>query len=477
MVIIKDKPNIVLIVLDTAAVDVLNAALQNFEGQYIHKLINNSTQYYNAISPSSWTLPSHASIFTGKYPGNHRIHETYELKASKISQMMKEHSGNTITKYLYGMGYDTIGYSANSIISPDSGFDNYFRYFTLQDSLYGVKEELDEILTFTDDLKTDFNLEGKLSTMKLVSELLKSRKFKEFNKLVRLYYGINKKLKYEGFPMMKGGNYIARNISQSSFEEPFFLFINLMEMHDPYILNNMRRFTFDTNNVMLDDLFGYHILEPNVLKRIRAGYDSSAHVLLGYVEKILAALYQKTSLDNTMVIITSDHGQDIKYENFYGHGIFLNDKLTKVPLILHYPNASKINSNRKIDSLVSTVNIFDSIVNLVENNTEEQFGSEVVFSETFGIQHDIEFYFKDKLQDSYFMETRDKLDVVRKRIHKGNFSLTVNVTDGITESFKYAAAEISPSSRPREYNDLLQEIEFFLGKNKYYLPNFLKYTS
>ena len=76
--------------------------------------------YENAITPSSWTLPAHASIFTGLYPALHGAHETRRVKIKKLSK-----SSNLITKKSSEKGFHNYLFTANYFITPFFGF-KYF---------------------------------------------------------------------------------------------------------------------------------------------------------------------------------------------------------------------------------------------------------------------------------------------------------------------------------------------------------------
>jgi len=81
--------------------------------------------YGNVVAPAPWTVPSHASIFTGLYPALHKAHETREKKGFDI----KLRHGDLLSKLLLDKGYDTYLLTANSYIRPSLGFRGFNHFY------------------------------------------------------------------------------------------------------------------------------------------------------------------------------------------------------------------------------------------------------------------------------------------------------------------------------------------------------------
>ena len=114
------KPNVSIIVLDTMRLDAFRNALKANPG-FLGGM--NYTEFDRCIAPSSWTLPSHASIFTGMYPSRHGAHETRTIKSLDIGRIKLRKS--TIVDDLKGIGYKTYGISANPYVHPVYGFTGF----------------------------------------------------------------------------------------------------------------------------------------------------------------------------------------------------------------------------------------------------------------------------------------------------------------------------------------------------------------
>ena len=125
------KFNITIIVLDTIRLDTFTR-LAAGKGSELSKL-GRFLFFDRCIAPSTWTLPSTASILTGTYPSEHGAHETKLVKSLDIEKIkLKE---KTMVTDLKGEGYTTYAISANPYFHPIYGFDefDYFKeepYFT-----------------------------------------------------------------------------------------------------------------------------------------------------------------------------------------------------------------------------------------------------------------------------------------------------------------------------------------------------------
>ena len=117
--------NVILLVLDTLRKDSIYPYNQNLNTPTIKKLIEDSVVFPNAVSPASWTLPAHGSIFTGKYPSKSGIHENLNDIAD-FSYLMDSYEGKTMSEFFSQNGYNTYSYSQNNLIGGDTGYSRGF---------------------------------------------------------------------------------------------------------------------------------------------------------------------------------------------------------------------------------------------------------------------------------------------------------------------------------------------------------------
>ena len=145
-------------------------------------------------------------------------------------------------------------------------------------------------------------------------------------------------------------------------------------------------------------------------------------------------LKKKKILDNTVIIITSDHGQSIKENNFYGHGIFLYEELIHIPMLMKLPkNISNYPDSSSCINLVDIHNFIKAVV-AGDINPTKFLEKDHTFSEAFGLQ-----YSKEKLKN--YTKTKDasmayeRLNIPRKAIISPDCKLTLNSNSDVEEYF------------------------------------------
>ncbi len=119
----KSNLNVSIIVLDTLKLDTFNK-LSKENPSFLDRF--NAVQFNNCIAPASWTLPSHASLFTGLYPTEHGSHETKQVKSLDIERVKLRKE--TITDDLKRRKYSTYGISANPYVHPVYGFTGFDKF-------------------------------------------------------------------------------------------------------------------------------------------------------------------------------------------------------------------------------------------------------------------------------------------------------------------------------------------------------------
>ncbi len=416
-----NKPNIILIVVDTMRKDAISLYNQNVKTPNIELLAKDSTVFNNAISASPWTVPSHASIFTGKYPSEHNIHETKTLRDKDLMGKMNNVNYKTIAEILKNSGYNTIGLSANVNIVPGSGFDKGFNFFEY------IKNNYKIIIEDVSNFNQNNNIINKFR------DYLKDKKIDTINmfRLYKLSYN-----KFNGYPFDKGGYDITLKLKNISLEMPFFLFINFMEMHEPYLKNYRKE---------PDGL--YNLINVNKNKKIDqiiTKYYKQSEIIDNYIGYLVEWLKKNEIYDKTKIIFTSDHGQSINSQ-YYGHGIFLSDELIKVPLIIK--NGDKqVNNN-----YISLTELYNIIINFSENIDNIKINNDV-YSETFGLN-----------TGNY---ESDKYNIRRLLYIKNNYKLIIN-ENNIIETFQKNDKNLIINKNEEIINNMLNEMIIFNGNDNF----------
>jgi len=362
------KPNIVIIVLDT---------LREDHAQGLDRLLDYGfVKYQNAIAPAPWTLPSHVSMLTGLYPSEHGIHETKELRIgggellgySRLRLSALKHS--VLHKY-EDENYDTVLISANPMIAPWAGF-KASRNMLIDP--FALTIETDDTLSI--DMEAQ-KLGGKTS---FIFYNLRKKNISKLQKAGRLYL-IRRLRRLKVFPKYiseylvreKGGDLAVSLVKTLHLEEPFFLFINLVESHEPYTRLGQAKKSIC---IALKWLLTGNI-NPQDLRFWRT-YPHHAERATRKAIELVSTILQRADRSNTLIIVTSDHGELLGDGGFH-HVYSLKDGNIRIPLYVKYPEGWKKKKQKTYISLTDIPKILDPSTDTI--------GSDLAIAETFGVQH------------------------------------------------------------------------------------------
>jgi arylsulfatase A-like enzyme len=349
-----DKPSITILILDAIRLDTFNRMIKT-RGLELDKL-GNFLYFDKCIAPETWTLPSCASILTGLPASKHGAHETTTLKALDVDKIKLRKS--TVVSELKSMRYKTYCVSANPYLNPVYGFDEFdvFHEESFFVDVWGsVIEVSKKLKPLFMKYREKYGSEGGLFTNMVRIPLATLAEdpglFIEgvLSGMVLTPVNAAKKLKaklIDDWPIEKGGKRMVETIRKMNFKKPFFLFIDLMEPHDPY--TESKKTAMDWKTQYLKRPVKKSILElwkRLYLKACRKGY--------GYSYDIMKDLMSRFG-DNQIIIFTSDHGQAFNEHGFVGHGAMLYDEIVKVPLAVMLP---KDYDRVKKDSYSSLTNV------------------------------------------------------------------------------------------------------------------------
>jgi arylsulfatase A-like enzyme len=291
-------PNVLLIVLDTVRAQSMSLyGYSRPTTPNLERLATQGTLFTRAIAPSSWTLPSHASMFTGRFP--HEYAYGWAVPVATRHPFLAE--------ILYDAGYTTAGFVANTIYCG--------RQYGLQ---RGIVHYEDYRVTVGQAL--DYTSFGVAAT----DSLGLIERFGSYRNFGR-----------------KSAEQVNRDFLRWLSVEtrrPFFAFLNYFDAHDPYLppasfglqfANHVPR-GFVTEKLARD-------LTGEGLRELRDAYDGS----IAYLDHQLGTLFEGLAalgvLDDTVVVITSDHGEQFGEHHLIGHGNCLYRSLIHVPLLLLWP--------------------------------------------------------------------------------------------------------------------------------------------
>jgi arylsulfatase A-like enzyme len=348
------SPNVLLMVLDTVAAEHLS--LHGYDrptSPMLESLARRGVRFDRVQSTSSWTLPSHASFFTGRWP--------HELSASWFTPLDARYP--TLAEYLGSRGYATAGFVANTFYcGADTGLGRGFA--TYQDYFFP------ELSAFKMAAVIHWPLEGLRSLDRSLREHLKLAVLRPF---VRPVWGrFNADARKEA-PVVTSEllNWLS---NRQQPERPFFAFANYYDAHYPYELPNGSEHRFGAmprSPRDVDLLRNWWFLDKSRLSRqeiafVRDAYDECVADLDEQLGRLLGELGRRGVLERTWLIITSDHGESFgEQPGFFGHGTSLYQPQLHVPLVIVPPSASPRPSRPVVPETVSLRDLPATIVDLL----------------------------------------------------------------------------------------------------------------
>jgi arylsulfatase A-like enzyme len=294
---VGNTPNIILISLDTLRADHLGCyGYQRNTSPNIDKFAEGAFLFENCIASSSWTLPSHASVFTGLHPSVHgaEVHPWGPPFAE---------TERTFGEVARERGYLTAAYTEGLFVGASLGFAQGFE-------LYSDGELL------------EFPLRCAEVTFNSALEWLET-------------YG---------------------NLR-------FFLFVHTYQIHDPY--TPPRRFgeMFDKDYAETGGMRPREVRSKEDKVRCEALYDGEIAYTDDVVGNFLEQLQEMVLLDNTVVVIFSDHGEEFWEHGGIEHGVTLYDEVLRVPLIVRL--AGKDSPGGRVDRQVSLTDLYATVAELL----------------------------------------------------------------------------------------------------------------
>lgn len=294
--------------------------------------------YEQAVAQAPWTLPVHASMFTGRYPAEHT--------ATQEAPYLPENMG-TLAEALSAAGYDTACYSSNAWITPytrlTAGFDD-------QDNFFEV-------------------LPGEAfsgAAASLWQRVLDSRFRWVADKLVEVGNDIHEYLADSEGADSKTPAIIDRTCEFiDDADDDWFAFINLMDAHLPYYPPEEYREEFapgvDPDSVCQNSKeynSGARDISDEEFDDIRGLYDAEIRHIDAELERLFAHLRETGQWEETVVVVCSDHGELHGEHGLYGHEFCIYDPLVNVPLMVKHPD---IDSGRT-DQQVELLDLYDTVI-------------------------------------------------------------------------------------------------------------------
>lgn len=319
-------PNVLLLILDTVRAPELSLyGYTRSTSPEIDRWASGGVTFDAAVAPASWTLPTHASLFTGKLP--HELAVDWDRRLDGAAP--------TLAERLQSRGYATAGFIGNLWnCARASGLDRGFAVYQ------------------------DFPISW--------GTFLKSSYWTErLTNAVRERFGPHGKLGFK----------TAEDINREFLKwrppvgRPFFAFLNYIDAHDTYETHP----PFDVRFAKRPPRYWlYKPLDRDYtreeMQEFIDAYDSAIAYLDHQVGVLLAELERRGVLENTILIITADHGEQFGEHNLTTHGNSLYMPVLHVPLVIRYPRG--VPAGRRVAEPVSLRDIAATVLDLSETSAE-----------------------------------------------------------------------------------------------------------
>ena len=348
-----EQPNIVLIVMDTArSVDVgIKSGPDTMP--FLDTFAGCGTAFTSAQANSPWTLPSHATLFSGQLTNGHNTHAG-NLTFNKT---------DTMAAQLRDIGYMTLAISNNTWISPEFGFDTGFEEFLTTWKLYQEGADFGGVSQTRSGIKDTLRgvvraWEG--NPVKNVANLL-------FGRFLR---------RRQDDGAQRTNQLIEKWLND--IQSPLFLFVNYLEPHLPYNPpdENVREWLPDNATVgearsVNQDAWAYitgeETMDARDFELLRALYRGE----LAYLDERLAELHDLFARETdreTVFFIVGDHGENIGDHGLMDHQYSLAESLLSVPLI---SAGGPFDGGNVVETPVQIADLYPTILDVATNDAPD----------------------------------------------------------------------------------------------------------
>jgi arylsulfatase A-like enzyme len=340
-----ERPNVLWIVLDTVRADHLSVyGYGRRTSPRLEELAAEGVVFEQAVSPCSWTIPSHFQMVTSRFASG-------KLK-------VLDPGFETAAELLRAQGYRTGAVLANFSLGRRSGFEQGFE-------------------TFVDGPVMIFYLSA-FEKLPIVKALLRVP-FVSADAVLRW---LHRKTFLEGVAARADAvNRHALRFVDAHPGEPFFLFLNYMDAHDAYdppaawrerFVSGVDpeigfvRYQRDLGGTISSNQFVRDVvprLTPRDWEGIVGLYDAEIAWLDDQVGRLLAALRARGLYDRTIVVVTADHGELMGEHGLANHFKALTEEEIHVPLLVRYPPA--LPGGRRVSTPVQLGDVLPTLAELL----------------------------------------------------------------------------------------------------------------
>jgi hypothetical protein len=306
--------NLVLLVADTLRhPDGVPGLLLPTHMPFLASQLPRAREVPHLVASSSWTLPSHLALLSGTHPAD-------------VGGVLRspQSAPRTLATAWRKAGGESLAFSANYLVQPSMGVGRDFDAFNPR-APFAYSEPL---LRAWQSGGMERRLFQALSDHHHAPGRLLPRL--RAQALWYLSAGV-----YRGTQLLYHGPMVTRSLDRSlrgRSRKPLFLFVNLLEAHEPYLEGEQGPWP-DWGHLPGLGLcqHGPNLVAGNAQASVQRAYRSALGRLDSSLAGIFATLSKHGYLEDTLVLLVSDHGQSLGEHGFYGHGYHLYDELVRIP--------------------------------------------------------------------------------------------------------------------------------------------------
>lgn len=365
------QPDIIFLVLDTQRADRLGCYGHNRPvSPHLDRFANEAVLFAQGISPAQWTIPAHASMFTGLYPTAHQVTQSHQSLGPERPHL---------AELLRSAGYETVAFCNNPLVGVlnngfKRGFTTFYNYGGAFPSTPAHSSSLPWPLSRIAAAYTQFlrRISYPIQNFFARSELAF---ILSINAWMTPLWSRLANFKGQNERSVNDVIHFLNQREQKKTDKPFFLFVNLMETHlpfwpprpiveqiapylnqDPQAKAAMRAWNREAYRWQAPLAKPLPEVDQQVLNDL---YDAEVAYQDAYLGQLFAYLRQRDKQDNTLTVIVGDHGDGIGEHGYMGHAFVAYQELLHVPLMLHWP--AKLAPTR-LETPVSTRRVYHTML-------------------------------------------------------------------------------------------------------------------
>lgn len=336
-----NRPNVLFVVWDTTRADRMSLyGHDRPTTPFLEQWAQSARVFENCLSTGSSTVPSHGAMFTGLFPSEHGAN-------NKHRHLDDRHL--TLAEIFQQNGYATFLFSANPHISEDENFAQGF-----------------------DTQSHPWDTENQAEALRIVSSRINPKdRSNNLRQYIKNSTAVTWSVKACGELAQKN---LCAWLDAQDGERPFFAFLNYMEAHQPYVPRDEFRRRMMTAEQMEQSFkenfswmpvwkYNFRLREysSDSLDLVGRIYDACIAELDDLFKNLMIGLEDSGCLENTIIVLTGDHGEHLGEHHLLDHQFSLYEELLRVPLVLYFPD--RVAPGRETAQVVN-FDIFPTLIEL-----------------------------------------------------------------------------------------------------------------